>query len=135
MIIAIDQASPVPIFEQLRASVRRLVVTGALPVGTRLVTVRQLAADLGIAPGTVLRALRELESEGIVESRGRHGTFVCGVPTAIQRTGRERRLHEAAAAYASVAAELAVEPDAALEVVTHHLPPVAPGRAPRPSSN
>lgn len=49
---------------------------GILPAGTRLPTVRELAAQLALAPNTVARAYRELETAGVVETRGRHGTFV-----------------------------------------------------------
>lgn len=52
------------------------VRTGLLPAGSRLPTVRALAAELGLAVNTVARAYRELETAGIVETRGRQGTFV-----------------------------------------------------------
>lgn len=71
-------------------------------MGSRLPTVRRLAADLGIAPGTVGRAFRELEVEGILESRGRHGTHVKGPPRRPQAAERGRRIRDAAAAYAAV---------------------------------
>ena len=61
MIVSVDPGSPIPPFEQIRIAIRQLVATGALPVGSRLPTVRQLAADLGIAPGTVGRAFRQLD--------------------------------------------------------------------------
>jgi GntR family transcriptional regulator len=74
--LRVDLGSPVPPYEQLRVQVARLVTAGALTNGTRLPSVRQLARDLGIAPGTVARAYRELEDEGVVVGRGRHGTVV-----------------------------------------------------------
>ncbi len=43
---------------------------------------RQLAADLGLAVNTVAKAYRQLELAGLIETRGRHGTFVAGAPTA-----------------------------------------------------
>jgi DNA-binding transcriptional regulator YhcF (GntR family) len=52
------------------------VADGRLPAGTRLPTVRQLAADVGLAVNTVARAYRELESDGVVVTEGRRGTFV-----------------------------------------------------------
>jgi DNA-binding transcriptional regulator YhcF (GntR family) len=52
------------------------ILTGEIPLGTRLPAVRQLAADLGIAPGTVARAYTLLETDGLIESRGARGTYV-----------------------------------------------------------
>lgn len=49
---------------------------GRLAPGSRLPTVRELAVELGLAPNTVARAYRELETAGILETRGRQGTFV-----------------------------------------------------------
>ena len=49
---------------------------GDLAPGTRLPTVRQLAADLGLAVNTVARAYRELEADGVLATYGRKGTFV-----------------------------------------------------------
>jgi DNA-binding transcriptional regulator YhcF (GntR family) len=74
--ISIDHDSPVPPFEQLRSQVAALVARGDLAPGTRLGTVRQTAADLGLAVNTVARAYRELEADGVVVTRGRQGTFV-----------------------------------------------------------
>jgi DNA-binding transcriptional regulator YhcF (GntR family) len=121
VIVTVDPGSPVPPFEQLRTAIRQLVATGALPVGSRLPTVRQLAADLGLAPGTVGRAFRELEVEGIVESRGRHGTHVKSAPKRPQSAERGRRIRDAAMAYAAVVAELAIDPDTAVDHVRRAL--------------
>jgi len=74
--ISIDHDSAVPPFEQLRSQVAALVARGDLAPGTRLGTVRQTAADLGLAVNTVARAYRELEADGVVVTRGRQGTFV-----------------------------------------------------------
>lgn len=80
MILEIDARSAVPPYEQLRQQVTALVVGGALVVGARLPAIRQLANDLGLAGGTVARAYRELESDGVVSTHGRHGTIVAGPP-------------------------------------------------------
>ena len=65
MNIAIDTASSVPPYEQLRAQIAAMVAAGTLAAGTRLATVRQMAADLGLAPNTVARAYRGLEAHGL----------------------------------------------------------------------
>ena len=74
--ITVDVTSGVPPYEQIRGQVASLIAAGALPAGTRLPTVRDLAADLGIAVGTAVRAYRELETAGLVVSRRRTGTIV-----------------------------------------------------------
>lgn len=78
--LSIDLRSAVPPFEQIRAQVSALIAAGALAPGTRLPTVRRLAADLGIASGTVARAYRELEHAGLVETGRRKGTTVAAAP-------------------------------------------------------
>jgi GntR family transcriptional regulator len=77
--ITIDLRSATPPYEQIRSQICSLVAIGDLAPGSRLPTVRSLAADLGIAAGTVARAYKELEAAGVVESRRRGGTIVAGV--------------------------------------------------------
>lgn len=74
--IVVDLASPTPPYEQIRAQIATHIHGGRLPDGTRLPTMRALAADLGVAVGTVARAYRELEATGLVASRRRTGTVV-----------------------------------------------------------
>jgi GntR family transcriptional regulator len=74
--ISVDLRSATPPYEQIRSQISSLIATGTLPVGSRLPTVRSLAADLGIAAGTVARAYKELEAAGLIESRRRNGTVV-----------------------------------------------------------
>lgn len=93
MLIRVDQAAGTPPYEQVRTQIATLVRSGALPVGTRLPTVRKLAEDLGLAVNTVARSYKELEADGVIETRGRHGTFVAAV------TNAEQDAAEAAAVY------------------------------------
>ncbi|MER2134137.1 MAG: GntR family transcriptional regulator [Arthrobacter sp.] len=74
--IRVDLASPVPPYEQIRSQVSALAATGVLAPGDRLPTIRTLAADLGVAPGTVARAYKELEAEGTVTALRRRGTVI-----------------------------------------------------------
>jgi len=76
MIVELDEASPVPPYEQIRAQIAAMIGSGALPAGTRLPPIRQLAGDLGLAVNTVARAYRELEGGKLVTSRVRTGTVV-----------------------------------------------------------
>ncbi|MCW2780416.1 MAG: GntR family transcriptional regulator [Marmoricola sp.] len=78
MVLEIDDALPEPPYEQIRLQVRDQVRSGELAPGTRLPTVRRLAEDLGLAANTVARAYRELEALGLIETRGRAGSFVSG---------------------------------------------------------
>jgi DNA-binding transcriptional regulator YhcF (GntR family) len=96
MDIGIDPGSDVPPFEQLRSQIAAQAAGGDLPAGARLPTVRQLAADLGLAANTVARAYRELESDGVVATHGRRGTFVSSVVL----DGRAEQASELAASYA-----------------------------------
>ncbi|MFH8612391.1 GntR family transcriptional regulator [Streptomyces sp. NPDC018029] len=68
-------ASDAP-YEQVRARIAEQARSGALPVGYKLPTVRGLAESLGLAANTVAKAYRALESDGVIETRGRNGTFV-----------------------------------------------------------
>jgi DNA-binding transcriptional regulator YhcF (GntR family) len=74
--LTLDAASAVPPYEQLRSRVAAGVHHGSLPAGARLPTVRRLAEDLGLAVNTVAKAYRALEADGVIETRGRAGTFV-----------------------------------------------------------
>ena len=65
-----------PIYEQIKEGLRRLVVTGALSVGEKLPSVRELASQLAINPNTIQRAYRELENEGYIYTLVGKGTFV-----------------------------------------------------------
>jgi DNA-binding transcriptional regulator YhcF (GntR family) len=83
--ITVDLGSATPPYEQIRAQVSSLIAIGALAPGARLPTVRSLAADLGIAAGTVARAYRELEHSGLIETRRRNGSVVAGTTAALPR--------------------------------------------------
>ena len=86
--ITVDLSDPVPPYEQIRRQLSSLIAVGILEPGSRLPTVRSLAADLGIAAGTVARAYKELEQGGLIESRRRNGTVVLGPPPAPPGTVR-----------------------------------------------
>ncbi|WP_169950991.1 GntR family transcriptional regulator [Microbispora sp. H11081] len=110
--IVIDSDSPVPPFEQLRAQLARQIQDRTLAVGTRLPTIRQLAANLGLAVNTVGRAYRELEEAGLIETRGRAGSFV----SAAGEDGLERA-RQAAADYAAVIASVGIDTGEAIRIV------------------
>lgn len=108
----IDPRGEHPPFEQLKAQVIARIAAGKLIAGTRLPAVRQLAADLGIAPNTVARAYRELEADGFLETRGRNGIVVKA------KGGDAAALLQLdAQAYAARAVALGIPADAALDYV------------------
>lgn len=125
--IVIESASPVPPFEQLRAQLARQIQDSTLAVGTKLPTIRRLAADLGLAVNTVGRAYRQLEEAGLIETRGPAGSFV----SAAGEQGRERA-HRAAAEYAAVVVGLGIDTDEAVRIVQAAL---TNGTAASPSSS
>jgi DNA-binding transcriptional regulator YhcF (GntR family) len=114
VILQIDPESAVPPYEQLRQQVTALVLGGALAPGARLPAIRQLAKDLGLAGGTVARAYRELESDGVVTTHGRHGTVVAGPP---RRASPPPELLDAARSYADQASRAGATLDDALTAV------------------
>lgn len=116
LMLVVDTGSPTPPYEQIRAQVVAFVHDGSLAPGTRLPTVRRLAGDLGIAANTVARAYRELERAGIVETRGRHGTFVAADSDAAVAAAAE-----AASTFAARVRELGVPPAEGLRLVARAL--------------
>jgi DNA-binding transcriptional regulator YhcF (GntR family) len=113
VILRVDQGSPVPPYEQVRHQVTALVLRGALVPGARLPSIRQLANDLGLAGGTVARAYRELEADGVVSTQGRNGTVVVGPP----RAGPVPELLSAARVYVAKASEVGASVDHAINAV------------------
>jgi DNA-binding transcriptional regulator YhcF (GntR family) len=84
IVIATDTGA-MPPFAQVRTQIADQARSGTLPAGTRLPTVRDLADRLGVAPGTVARAYKELEADQVIETRGRNGTFVSAGDDAMAR--------------------------------------------------
>ena len=83
--LSIDHDSAVPPYEQLRVQLIEQVNSGVLAAGAKLPTVRALAEQLTLAPNTVARCYRELETSHVIETRGRNGSFVSAHGDAIQR--------------------------------------------------
>ena len=118
--IHIDDSAPP--YEQVRAQISGQARSGVLPVGYRLPTVRGLADTLGLAANTVAKAYRALETDGVIETRGRNGTFVAAAGSAA-----ERELASAAQAYAERARRLGTGEQAALDAVRDALRAVHQG--------
>ena len=112
--ITIDTTGAEPPYEQVKAQITAQAASGALAAGTRLPPVRQLAEELGLAPNTVAKAYRELEQAGVIETRGRAGSFIAGA-------GVEREARAAAAAYVARTSTLGLTPVEALQHVQRAL--------------
>ena len=76
MLVTVSTDSGTPPYEQIRVQVIAAVQARTLAPGAKLPPVRRLAQELGLAVNTVARAYRELEADGVVETRGRNGTVV-----------------------------------------------------------
>jgi DNA-binding transcriptional regulator YhcF (GntR family) len=125
VILEVDSHSAVPPYDQIRAQITSMAAAGSLPIGTRLPAIRQLAGDLGLAPGTVARAYQELESHGIVSTHGRHGTRIAAVPVG-DRHLHGAHLDEAAAAFALAATRSGSSLDQAIEALRRAFDRLAP---------
>ncbi|WP_190137781.1 GntR family transcriptional regulator [Streptomyces longispororuber] len=107
-IVIKEGAGSAPPYEQVRTQIAEQARGGGLPVGYKLPTVRGLAETLGLAANTVAKAYRALEEDGVIETRGRNGTFV-----AAARDAAARGAAAAAQTYAEQARRLGLtEPEA-----------------------
>ena len=112
--IRIDSGSAEPPFDQVKRQLTEQMAAGELAAGTRLPTVRALADELGLAPNTVAKAYRDLEAAGLIDTRGRAGTFVSG-------DGAAASARRAAAEYVRRTRELGLSPAEALALVERSL--------------
>lgn len=87
----IDRSDSTAVFEQVAAEIRRAILEGEAKPGERLPPARDLAAELGVNTNTVLRSLRLLREEGLLEFRRGRGVSVAGTPerTAVLDKARE----------------------------------------------
>jgi GntR family transcriptional regulator len=98
---ALDLHTGVPVYRQLMDQVRTGIASGALTAGDQLPTVRQLAVDLAINPNTVMRAYRELELGGLLETHQGTGTFISDKKPEKKTAERERQLGQMAGEFAA----------------------------------
>lgn len=98
---SLDLHSGVPVYRQLIDQVRTGIASGSLAAGDQLPTVRQLAVDLEINPNTVMRAYRELELGGLLETHQGTGTFISDKKMEKKAAERERQLSQMAGEFAA----------------------------------
>jgi len=75
-VIRVDATSFVPIYEQIKQEIVRLVATGRLKAGEPLPSIRDMAAAVIVNPNTVARAYRELEQDGLIATQKGRGSFI-----------------------------------------------------------
>lgn len=92
----LDLHSGVPVYRQIIDQVRGALASGALATGDQLPTVRQLAVDLAINPNTVVRAYKELEFGGLLETHQGTGTFISTQKISLAQAEREKQLSQIA---------------------------------------
>jgi GntR family transcriptional regulator len=124
---ALDLHSGVPVYRQLIDQVRGGVASGSLTAGDQLPTVRQLAVDLAINPNTVMRAYRELELGGMLETHQGTGTFISDKKPEKKSAERERQLGQMVGEFAARAGAAGFT----LEEVIERLGELLPGPAQR----
>ena len=118
--LTLQPDGPTPPYEQVRRQLADLITAGLLHPGDRLPPLRQLAGDLGVAVGTVGRAYRELEQEGLITSRRGGGTRVTeGRPPA---GGRRQLLAGMAAEFVSRARALGFTDEEIIGALGRRLP-------------
>ena len=89
-----DMASGVPVYRQIIDQILGGIASGTLGAGDQLPTVRQLAVDLAINPNTVVRAYRELEIRGVLDTQQGVGTFITTQPVRADDAERQRQLDQ-----------------------------------------
>src|SRR5437660_7811340 len=97
----LDLASGVPVYRQIIDQVLGGMAAGTLAPGTQLPTVRQVAVDLAINPNTVVRAYRELEIRGVLETQQGTGTFVSNQKVQRNEVERRRQLNQIVSEFVS----------------------------------
>ena len=114
MNVVVDVDAGTPPYEQIRTQVARMVGGGALAPGARLPTIQQLANDLALAPGTVARAYKELERDGIVVSKRRKGTMVSETPPKVPTREIREELDAAVERFALAVRQLGADHEDAI---------------------
>ena len=113
--LKLDLHSGVPVYRQIIDQVRGGMASGTLAAGDQLPTVRQLAVDLEINPNTVMRAYRELELGGMLETHQGTGTFIGDKKISRNNAERERQLDQLAGEIAARAGAAGFTIDELLE--------------------
>lgn len=107
----------VPIYQQVVNQIKYLIASGRLAEGDQLLPVRKLAEQIIVNPNTVARAYRELENDGLVESRRGSGVFVSAGGSPLAKREQNKILNERIDALLAEAAHLKVDVDSIVKLV------------------
>ena len=119
MQFAIDPKSGVPFYRQIIEQTKFAIASGELAPGDRLPTVRQLAVELSINPNTVIRAYRELEIEGVLDTQQGSGTFVSDKRPQVDQLERQRMLDQILTDMLARASDYGLSLDEVLDGLRH----------------
>jgi GntR family transcriptional regulator len=117
MQIHVTEHDGVPYYQQLVSQIKALIATGRLEPGEQLPPVRKLAEQLVINPNTVARSYRELESEGVVETRRGAGVFVANGASPLSRREIQRRLQSRIDQLLAEAHQMSVDQEALIQLI------------------
>ncbi len=132
MLRSIDPKSAIPIYRQVIDQVHREVAAGRLAAGDQLPSVRELAAQLLLNPNTVARVYRDLERDGVVETRRGEGTYVSDNAAVMRETERRRLVSEALAAVARDVHTFGISDEEAVRLLRKALAAEPAGREDEP---
>ena len=115
----LDSHSGVPVYRQMIDQVQGAIAMGVLRPGDQLPTVRLVAVELAINPNTVMRAYRELEIRGFLDTQQGTGTFVADRPDGITREERERMLFQLVGEFVARAGAAGITIDELADALRH----------------
>ena len=105
-----------PVYIQVAERIRRSVLCGEFPIGSQIPTVRQLATDAAVNPNTIQHAFAELESEGLIVSKGTLGRFVTDDPDIISEC-REKEAKELVGDFVKKAKQLSITEETLINMI------------------
>jgi GntR family transcriptional regulator len=123
MLISINPKSALPIYHQIAEQIRRAVAAGKLQPGEQLPSVRDLATQILVNPNTVARVYRDLEQEGLLETRRGQGTYIAAAAAALAEPERKKLITEQLKKTVQEVRHFGLSPEAALEIFRRLLYP------------
>ncbi len=121
MFFRVDPSSAVPVYAQIAEQVKHAIASGLLEQGARLPSIRELAKELRVNPNTIIRSYRELENDGIIESRRGQGSFVTDSGKALTVEGRTEILAKLVDQLLVEAYHLKLSDDQVMELVRQRM--------------